>query len=142
MITLYITIGFFALLTGFLIYKKKKIAAIIFGVITALTIISTVQMYKSAVTLNEQPISQRREQIIGVALMAATQSPAGLDFIKLVEFASKDNVITNAEYNTLRPFIPNEVISEVNSKYPDAEAEERYYSRTTLLQEQNTGDLQ
>ncbi|NWK51861.1 hypothetical protein HYG89_04685 [Acinetobacter sp. SwsAc5] len=136
MITLYITIGFFALLTGFLIYKKKKVAALIFGVITAVSVLSTVQMYKSAVELNDQPISQRRGQIISVALMTATQSPAGLNFIKLVEFASKDNVITNAEYNQLRPFIPNEVIAEVNSKYPDAEAEERHYSRTTLLQEQ------
>ena len=135
MITLYITIGFFALLTGFLIYKKKKVIAIVFGMITALSVLSTVQMYKSAVALNEQPISQRREQIISMALIVATQSPAGLDFIKLVEFASKDNVITNAEYNRIRPFIPNEVIAEVNSKYPDAEAEERYYSRTTLLQE-------
>ena len=68
MITLYITIGFFTLLTGFLTYKKKKVAAIIFGVITALSVLSTVQIYKSAVALNEQPISQRREQIISMAL--------------------------------------------------------------------------
>lgn len=133
MITLYITIGFFTLLTGFLIYKKKKVAAIIFGVITALSVLSTVQIHKSAVALNEQPISQRRAQIISVALLSATQTPSGQDFIKLVEFASKDKKITNDEYTTLRPFIPNEIISKVNSKFPDADAEERYYSRTALL---------
>jgi hypothetical protein len=85
------------------------------------------------VALNEQPISQRRAQIISVALLSATQTPSGQDFIKLVEFASKDKKITNDEYTTLRPFIPNEIISKVNSKFPDADAEERYYSRTALL---------
>lgn len=134
MINLYLTIGFFLLMTAFLAYKKKKIAAVIFFVITVICAISTYQMYKSAVELSKQPISDRRAKIISVALLSATQTPSGQDFIALVEFASKDNVITNEEYNTLRPFIPNEIVSQVNNQFPDAVSEERYYSRTALVQ--------
>lgn len=133
MMNLYMTIGFFALLTIFLIYKKKKVAACIFALITIVTCFSTYQMYTTALEISKQSISERRAKIISTSLLAATQTPSGHDFIKLVEFAAKDNKITNEEYNTLREFIPNEIVSQINAQYPDAKEEERYYSRTSLL---------
>lgn len=133
MLNLYFTIGFFLLIALFFIYRKMKIAAIICAVLTVLCSISTYQMYKNAVELSKQPISERRSKIITAAMLTATQTSSGKEFIKLVEFALSDKVITNEEYNTLRPFIPNEIIIQINSQYPDANAEERYYSRTSLL---------
>lgn len=133
MINLYITIAFFVLITIFFIYKKKKIAVGIFTVITMVSIMSAYQMYRSALEINKHSVSERRAKIISTSLLAATQTPSGQEFIKLVEFAAKDNKITNEEYNTLREFIPNEVVSEINAQYPNANEEERYYSRTSLL---------
>lgn len=135
MLNLYITVGTFALLTAYLFHKKFNIMGYISLFLTLAMSFFTYQIYNNAKEVSNQPISVRREEILSTAILEAAMSKSNQDFVKLVDEAAKDNVITNAEYDALRPYIPNEIVIRINKKYPDALNEERKLSNSLLVKD-------
>ena len=123
---------FLILLSAYLGYKRKIKTAIAFGILSIISCFTAFSMYQDSKELKELAIGDRRSQILSSALIAASLHSDGQAFIEKVEELGKDGKITNADYAILRPMIPNQIVADVDRKFPDAKREEMYLSRISL----------